>query len=78
MAQALIGQPLKPENISARKAVDPHVAHVWQVWTEMTAELLLMLVQVCDPDLIVIAGGLSQIPGVTEDLIRACEARNLA
>ena len=77
MAQALIGQPLKPENISARKAVDPHVAHVWQVWTEMTAELLLMLVQVCDPDLIVIAGGLSQIPGVTEDLIRAYEATQI-
>lgn len=44
---------------------------VWRVWCELTAELLLTLSLAADPEVVVIAGGLSNIPHLIEDLTAA-------
>lgn len=78
MAGDLTGTPASPEEISAGKGRDENLRKVWSVWLEMTAELLLSLVQTADPDVIVLGGGLSQVPGVTEDLAAALSATQIA
>ncbi len=75
LAETLIGRTFTPCEIATLHATDPQAALVWRAWTEMTADLLVSLVQINDPDLIVLAGGLSQMPGVIEALTKAFEAR---
>ncbi len=41
---------------------------VWRIWCELAAELLLTLSLAADPDVVVIAGGLSNIPHLIDDL----------
>ena len=77
LAESLTGRALTPEQVSMQKAVDPEVARVWTAWTAFTADLLLTLVQVSDPDIITLGGGLSRIPGVTDDLERAYAATQI-
>lgn len=71
LAQHLIGEALSPETIAARRNTDEAVACVWTVWRAMTAEMLLTLVQVSDPDIIVLGGGLSRISGLCDELSAA-------
>ena len=71
LAEHLIGETLSPETIAARKDTDASVARVWAVWRDMTAEMLLTLVQVADPDVIVLGGGLSRIPNLCDELSAA-------
>lgn len=71
LAQHMTGEMLSPETIAARKDTDAAVAKVWAVWRSMTAEMLLTLVQVADPDMIVLGGGLSRIPNLCDELSAA-------
>lgn len=68
LATALTGRALTPEEIGTTRHADPDAARVWQVWTALVAEHLRALCLVVDPEVVVIAGGLSQMPGLCEAL----------
>ena len=53
------------------KAIAAERGQAWQIWCELTAEMLFALNIIGDPDLIVIAGGLSKVPHLVEDLTAA-------
>ncbi|SMY06662.1 ROK family protein [Flavimaricola marinus] len=76
VALAMTGQELSPPAIAAAKGGE--MAAVWQVWCDLVAALLRNLTLTVDPDIIVLGGGLSQIPGVTEDLTTALQSAQLA
>lgn len=71
LAATLTGRALCPPEIAARKGSDPAVARVWAVWCEIVAEMLMTLTFTIDPEVVVLGGGLSRIPGVAEDLSAA-------
>ena len=71
LAEHLMGERLSPEAMAARKDEDPEVAALWSLWLALTADMLLTLVQVADPDVIVLGGGLSQIDGLCDALTHA-------
>ena len=77
MAQDLFDHDLSAVHIGEGKD-DPSVAQqVWQIWLDLTADLLLSIVQSIDPSIIVLGGGLSKIPNVEEDLTRRIEEKQL-
>ncbi|MCF8516674.1 MAG: ROK family protein [Rhodobacteraceae bacterium] len=74
LTRHLTGRPLTAPEVAAQRRDDPDVAAVWQVWCDLTAELLTTAILTLDPDVIVLGGGLSSIDGVSEDL-RAAVAK---
>lgn len=76
LAQHFLGTPLDPKTLAAR-AGEPEVAQVWEVWTAFTAELLITLTMMIDPDCVVMGGGLSLIDGVTDRLQAALQQAQL-
>lgn len=68
MAFDLTWRTWSPEALAAARTQDADAARVWAIWLEMTAGLLLSLVLAVDPDVIILGGGLSRVPGVAEDL----------
>jgi N-acetylglucosamine kinase len=76
IALAMTGADLPPPDIADRRHGD--MSPVWQVWCALTASLLRALTLTVDPDIIVLGGGLSRIPGVAEDLSAALQAAQLA
>ena len=70
LAAHLTGQTLTPEEITDRRT-DPGIDRVWQVWCDLTAELIHTLCLTVDPECIVLAGGLSRAPGLIADLTAA-------
>lgn len=77
LAEHFVGEALSPKDIAARKDSDPAVAKVWNVWRAMTADMLLTLVQVADPDIIVLGGGMSRMPNLCEELTTALAATQI-
>lgn len=71
MAMHVTGRSLTPPEIVALRPTDPAAAQVWAIWVELVAELLVSLTFTVDPAVIVLGGGLSTIPGVTDDLTAA-------
>ncbi|MEJ6397401.1 ROK family protein [Yoonia sp. 208BN28-4] len=72
IAKHLTGADLSPQEIAARRHDD--MAQVWDVWCALAAELVLGLTLTVDPDVIVLAGGLSRITGIADDLAKAAAA----
>lgn len=70
------GRALSPEEIVARRS-EPDLAQCWQVWCELAAELIHTLIMTIDPGCIVLAGGLSRVPGLTDDLTAALKGAAL-
>lgn len=68
IGEILTGRSLTPAEIGARRHDDPEVAKIWTVWTEILAELLVTLSLTLDPEVVVLGGGVAQIPGLVEDL----------
>ncbi len=68
IAQAKLGRAMTPQDIAQRRIDDPAVQHVWDIWVSIVAELLNTISRVSDPDIIVVAGGLSKMPQVAEAL----------
>jgi N-acetylglucosamine kinase len=77
LAQGLTGRALAPPQVAAMRQSDPAVAHVWDVWCAIVAELLLTLTMVVDPAAIVLGGGLSQMPGLTDALTQGLSRAQL-
>jgi N-acetylglucosamine kinase len=66
LAKIVLDRDLTPREIGAQK--DLGARQVWNIWCSLTAELLRSLCLTVDPDVIVLGGGMSQIPGVEGDL----------
>ncbi|WP_341366857.1 ROK family protein [Yoonia sp. BS5-3] len=76
ICNALTGQVLPPEQITARK--DGDMQTVWTLWCDLVADLMRNLTLTIDPNIIVIGGGLSQVGGVADDLTAALMRARLA
>lgn len=78
LALALIGSILTAPEIAAGRATDPLLAGIWSVWIDLMAELLQAITLTIDPDIIVLGGGLSRVPGVERDLAAALATTQFA
>ncbi len=73
-----LGIAISNEELSRRaEAGDPAAGKVLDDWAELTAEALVTMQLVVDPDCIVLGGGLSNITGVAERVTQAFERRKL-
>jgi predicted NBD/HSP70 family sugar kinase len=70
IAAHLTGQSHAPETIVAGRATTPAFAMAWEIWLDLATEFLMTLCLTIDPQVIVIGGGLSRAPGLTDDLTR--------
>ena len=72
LAENLLGRDLTSREIALSRA-NPEISHIWEIWCEINAALILTIVTMIDPRLIVLGGGLSNILGIIEDLESALE-----
>jgi N-acetylglucosamine kinase len=70
LAAHLTGQSHAPETVVTDRATTPAFAIAWDIWLDLAAEFLVTLCMTLDPQVIVIGGGLSRAPGLTDDLTR--------
>ncbi len=68
IAAHLTGTDHTPETIVAGRATTPAFAIAWDIWLDLATEFLITLSFTLDPKVIVLGGGLSRAPGLTEDL----------
>lgn len=71
LAWHLTGRTLTAPDITAGWRDDPDLIRVRAVWGELVAEMLKTIAFVIDPACIVIGGGMSRAPGLTDDLTQA-------
>jgi N-acetylglucosamine kinase len=71
IAEAISGHPMTPQAIIAAKGDDRIAAQIYDIWCALVAELLMTLSFTIDPAVIVLGGGLSNIPGLSGDLSAA-------
>lgn len=76
LAKFVTGADITTKDIAARRDAD--MAQVWSIWCAFTAEMIHSLTLTVDPDVIVLGGGLSAIPGVIEDLTVAAGQTQIA
>ena len=71
--------PVPPPDLSARAAAgDAAAGSVLAVWADLTAEALEVVQMTIDPDIVVLGGGLSRMPGVVDRLTAALPPRLMA
>lgn len=68
IARHLTGQDHSPETIVEQRASNADFAKAWEIWLDLATEFLITLCMTLDPQVIVIGGGLSRAPGLTDDL----------
>ncbi len=73
----LTAQTLTPAEIATRRSTDAAIGKAWQVWCDLTAEMIHTLCLTVDPECIVLAGGLSRAPGLIADLTAALQRAQL-
>lgn len=74
----MLGEAIPPADLSARAlAGDAQAEAVLDRWATLAGELLLAIQLAHDPDCIVLGGGVSKMPGVTERLTAALDAARL-
>jgi len=78
LAKAMHGADLTAPQIVAARASDPQMQAVWQVWCTLAADLIQTLTLTLDPDCIVLGGGMSDIPGLVDDLTQAARQAQFA
>lgn len=71
VAKAIMGEDISPPDIISERETNPKAEKVWQVWCEITADLLRNLILTVDPSIVIIGGGLSNIPEVSQALQEA-------
>ena len=77
LAEIVVGAALSPQAIVEKRQTDSSCRDVWNIWCELTADLLRSLTLTADPDIIVLAGGLSKIENITDDLSLAARAAQI-
>ncbi len=70
IATRLTGATHAPETIVEGRGTTPCFAMAWGIWLDLATEFLVTLCLTIDPEVIVIGGGLSRAPGLTDDLTR--------
>jgi N-acetylglucosamine kinase len=70
IATHLTGDSHAPETITAGRSFTPAFARAWEIWLDLATEFLVTLSMTIDPQVIVLGGGLSRTPGLTDDLTR--------
>lgn len=78
IAKAVSGRTMTPQEIAGARAADPQMAEAWRIWCALVAETMMLLITTLDPEVIVLGGGLSNIPDVTQDLARALTAAQVS
>lgn len=68
IAKTINGVEQTPPEIARLRNIDPKCANVWGIWCELAADFIRSLTLVVDPDVIVLAGGLSKIDGLIESV----------
>jgi predicted NBD/HSP70 family sugar kinase len=68
IAAHLTGTQHSPEAIVADRSTTPVFQKAWDIWLDLATEFLVTLCLTIDPQVIVIGGGLSRAPGLTDDL----------
>lgn len=71
IAKALGGQVMGAPAIVEQRSSDATCAKVWEIWCELAADFIRTLTLTIDPDVIVLAGGLSRIDGLIDALVSA-------
>ncbi|WP_134679221.1 ROK family protein [Paracoccus ravus] len=66
-----------PVSVAARAESDPEAARVMSIWADLTGEMLYSAQLMLDPQVIVLGGGLSNIPGLPARLTSALERLRL-
>jgi N-acetylglucosamine kinase len=77
LAKLKTGRDLTTHQITEGRHTDPALAAVWAIWIELLTDLLITLTFTADPACIVLAGGLSQTPGLIAELSHALQAAQL-
>lgn len=77
IAAHVTGQDYTPEAVVAGRSTDAGLAKAWAIWLDLACDFLITLCFTIDPAVIVIGGGLSQAPNLTDDLTRALQAATL-
>lgn len=77
LATHITGQPLTPREVAERRATDRQAQQVWDLWADLVAELLITVTMMIDPEVILLGGGLSTMPGVTGSLTAALQRAQL-
>lgn len=77
IAALVTGQNLTPQQIVAARATDAGLAQTWAIWLELAAEMLVTLCFTIDPQVVVLGGGLSKVPDLTDDLTKVLRAAML-
>jgi N-acetylglucosamine kinase len=72
------GEMLSPMDIAGQKSKKPLVQMAWEKWCEIVAEMIITSSFYIAPDIVVLGGGLSKIPGVIDDLVIAIDKCSLA
>ncbi len=68
IARHLTGRSLSAEAIAEGREFDPALQRIWSIWLELAAELLVTLCFTIDPEVIVLGGGISKVPGLIDEL----------
>ncbi len=72
------GRTASSEQIVQARKSDPVAAKTWDVWVRLTAELIFTLCLTVDPEIVVLAGGLSRAEGLVPDLASALQKAQLS
>lgn len=67
----------EPASVAAAARTQPEAARVMAIWADLVGEMLYALQLVLDPQVVVLGGGLSNIPGLPERLTGALLALRL-
>lgn len=81
IAALITGQTLTPEAIIAGRSAQAGMQKTWDIWLDLTCDFLITLCFTIDPEVIVLGGGLSNAPNLTEDLsmrLKAASFKNFA
>ncbi|MEM8591393.1 MAG: ROK family protein [Pseudomonadota bacterium] len=76
LARHITGRTLTAPEVA--KARHGDMKEVWTIWSALAAEMIHGLTLTVDPDVIVLGGGLSSVPGVVDDLMESAQAAQIS
>ncbi len=76
LAQHLTSKRLAAPDIAAAR--DGEMQRAWRLWCQLAGEMIAGLTMTVDPDVIVLGGGLSAVPGVADDLMAQAGAAQIS
>ena len=77
IAAQVSGRNLTPEEVITGRATDHDLQKAWQIWLDLASDFLITLCFTIDPAVIVLGGGLSNAPHLTDDLAERLSAATL-